>query len=49
MKKKAKPKRKPKPKLPRGTMPPPERTHRDEKKEEDRTACRRFRKGKREQ
>jgi len=30
-------------------MPPPERTHRDEKKEADRTACRRFRKRKSEQ
>ncbi len=33
-----------KPKLPRGKMPPPERTHRDEKREADRTACRRFKK-----
>ncbi|MHC4914332.1 MAG: hypothetical protein ACYTGB_02490 [Planctomycetota bacterium] len=38
-----------KPKLPRGKVPPPQRTHRDEKKEADRTACRRFRKKKSEQ
>jgi hypothetical protein len=38
-----------KPKLPRGKMPPPEKTHRDEKKEAGRAACRRFRKRKVEQ
>jgi len=32
-----------KPKLPRFPMPPPERLHRDEKKERSRTECRRFR------
>jgi hypothetical protein len=40
---KAKAKPKPKPKLPRGRVPPPSRAHRDEKKEADRSACRRFR------
>jgi len=39
-----KPRAKPKPKLPRGGMPPPERVHRDRKKEKNRTACRQFRK-----
>ncbi len=40
------PKRKPaKPKLPRFRMPPPEKLHRDEKKERSRTACRRFKRG----
>jgi hypothetical protein len=34
-----------KPKLPRFRMPPPERLHRDEKKERSRTECRRFRRG----
>ena len=33
-----------KPKLPRFRMPPPEKLHRDEKKERSRTACRKFRK-----
>jgi c-di-GMP-binding flagellar brake protein YcgR len=32
-----------KPKLPRFSMPPPEKLHRDEKKERSRTACRKFR------
>ncbi len=32
-----------KPKLPRFPMPPPERKHRDEKKERSRTECRKFR------
>ncbi|HOX06037.1 MAG TPA: hypothetical protein PK280_06515 [Planctomycetota bacterium] len=40
------PKKKPvKPKLPRFPMPPPEKLHRDEKKERSRTACRKFRRG----
>ena len=46
---KKKAKTKAKPKLPRGKVPPPERVHRDEKKEAGRTACRRFRKKKSEQ
>jgi hypothetical protein len=46
---KKKRKAKAKPKLPRGKMPPPARRHRDEKKESDRTACRRFRRKKSEQ
>jgi hypothetical protein len=33
-----------KPRLPRFRMPPPEKTHRDEKKERSRTECRKFRK-----
>lgn len=33
-----------KPQLPRFKMPPPEKLHRDEKKETSRNACRRFRK-----
>ena len=36
-----------KPKLPRGRVPPPTRVHKDRKKEDSRTACRRFRKGQR--
>ena len=35
-----------KPKLPRFRVPPPEKIHRDEKKERSRTACRRFKKRK---
>jgi len=42
-------KRKDKPRLPRGRMPPPAKTHRDEKKEAGRAACRRFRRRKVEQ
>jgi hypothetical protein len=50
-KKVRRPKRKPKakPKLPRGRTPRPGHAHRDEKKESDRTACRRFRRRKTEQ
>jgi hypothetical protein len=38
-----------KPKLPRFRMPPPEKLHRDEKKERSRRACRRFRSRREEQ
>jgi len=38
-----------KPRLPRFKVPPPEKTHRDAKKEQARQACRRFRKSGREE